>query len=154
VFAPMKRLRYAIAVAAGAVAASAAFYLGACDHCEPPVTFSQINNQIFQRSCAITTVCHTATGAWNAGHLDLETNPYTALLFDPVDNAQAKAEGKKRVKPGDPFNSFLMIKLTLPLDSTDDGGYQESMPLTTNAHLPDCDLAGLRAWILAGAPKN
>jgi hypothetical protein len=124
-----------------------------CGAGAPPTTFQAINNNVFKNSCANFSVCHSKQGARDAGNLDLSQDPYTALFNVDCDNAQAKAEGKKRVLPGDPFNSFMMIKLTLPESSTDDGGYQESMPLG-NPHLPAFDLAGIRAWILAGALNN
>jgi hypothetical protein len=85
--------------------------------------------------------------------LNLETDPYTALVGQAAYNTQANGEGKLRVKPGDPDASFLMIKLQLPLSSTDDGGYQSSMP-SGNPHLPDFDISGIRTWILMGATNN
>jgi hypothetical protein len=119
----------------------------------PPTTFSAINQQVLQPSCAHFSVCHSKTGARDAGKLDLATDPYTALVNADCTNDQAKAEGKKRVVAGDPANSFLLIKLQLPVTATDDGGYQESMPLK-NPHLPDVDLQGIRTWIMKGALNN
>ena len=134
-----------------------------CSGSEPvPMTFSDINKQVFSRSCANFSSCHcnrtlvpncAAPGSTSVGKLDLATDPYTALVNAPAYNALASSQGLLRVKPGDPTNSFLMIKLQLPLASTDDGGYQLSMP-SGNPHLPDVDLNAIAAWITMGAPNN
>ncbi len=126
-----------------------------------PMTFKEINSQILNKSCANFTSCHCSsalTGCNNPGgaavdKLDLMTDPYNALVNAPSYNAQAKAMGLLRVKPGDPANSFLVIKLMLPLAATDDGGYQSSMPYG-NPHLPDVDITAIENWITAGAPNN
>ncbi len=79
-----------------------------------PTTFSGINAQIFQRSCANFSSCHSNAGANSAGGLNMETNTYANLVGKLSNNAMAKAEGKLLVKPGDPEASFLIHKMTLP----------------------------------------
>src|SRR5262245_42922221 len=84
-----------------------------------PHNFAEINTQVLAKGCAAFSTCHSAQGARLAGMLDLATDPYAALVGVPATNAMAKAEGKLRVAPCDPDNSFLMIKLRLPLTATD-----------------------------------
>ena len=119
----------------------------------PPTTFNAINQQIFAHSCANFTVCHDKQGAKEANMLDLATDPYNALVNVPPFNDLANSQGLMRVKPGDPDHSFILIKLQLPLASTDDGGYQASMP-SGNPHLPDFDISGIKTWIMNGAANN
>ena len=52
-----------------------------------------------------------------------------------------------RVDPGHPDNSFLLTKLTGP-----PLGQGSRMPLTGDL-LSDAEVALIRAWILAGAPR-
>jgi len=119
-------------------------------------TFASINTDFLHRSC-LGTSCHSAVFARDAGGLDLETDPYVALLGDagfgaPALNIAGSATGLVRVQPGDPNNSFLMIKLLL----TDAGTplYGSGMP--QQAPGSDCpqSLAIISAWIDAGALNN
>lgn len=122
-------------------------------------TFTDINKQTIQVSCAFTDTCHNAAGAHSSGNLNLHDDPYGALVNVPADDAQAKSEGKVRVKPGDSASSYLYIKLTLPPVS---GACQTSMPISgyggcmpqTSAPLDSSTIAGIKAWIDAGAMKN
>ncbi len=126
-----------------------------CPSNAPPTTFSAINSQILQRSCANFSTCHSDEGAKNAANLNLADDPYTALVNQPSTEPGLKdaTSGFLLVKPGDPDHSLLYIKLMLPLAATDDGGFEESMPLG-NPHLPDTDISGIRTWILNGALNN
>jgi hypothetical protein len=118
------------------------------------MTFAEINTQVLAPSCAAFSVCHSAVGASQANMLNLETNPYTALVNAPAVNAKAAAEGKVRVKPSDPDNSLMWIKLNLPESQTSASvGYGGSMP-QASPHLPKEQLDGIKAWIAAGAPNN
>jgi hypothetical protein len=121
-----------------------------------PHNFDAINSEILQLSCARFTACHSVAGASNAGHLNLDdrvTDPYAALVGHASYNAQAKAEGKLRVRPCDPVDSLMWIKLNLPLSSKKDMGYGESMPVN-NPHLPDSVLAAIHDWIARGALRD
>ena len=128
-----------------------------------PHNFDQINTLILQPLCANFSVCHSPDGQKDAGHLNLLANmpagndPYEQLFLKLSDNDVAKAEGKYRVKPCDPDNSFLWIKLNLPLsqDKNADlkGTYGASMP-RDNPHLPPEQLQAIRDWISRGAHRN
>ena len=132
-----------------------------CGSSTGPSTFSAINTKTLGPSCTFSS-CHSANGAASADKLDLQTDPYTALVNMPAVNPQAKSEGKLLVKPGDSANSFLYIKLTLPpgpgnicptQTPQDVMGYGGCMPQT--APLLDADvLAGIKQWIDSGAPNN
>ena len=124
--------------------------------------FDDINKHVLQPSCAAFSVCHSAQGAHDANMLNLATmnsdgspnDPYTALVGAPAVNKMAKAESKLRVKPCDSTNSFLVIKLTLPLTATDpDVGYGEYMP-QGSGHLDDVTLQAIKDWIDRGALKS
>ncbi len=119
-----------------------------------PTTFTEINDQILQPTCAAFSTCHSTDGASVANHLDLSKFPYQALVNAPAVNMQAMSEGKVRVKPGDPDNSLMWIKLNLPLDASATDGYGGSMPSSDSPHLPDAQLQGIKKWILAGALNN
>lgn len=124
-----------------------------CGPPAPPTTFSAINQQILQRSCANFSTCHSKAGAHNAAKLDLSVDPYKALVNVLSTEPDPMAQGLLLVKPGDPDHSLMYLKLILPLAATDDGGLEESMPLG-NPHLPDYDIQGVRTWILMGALNN
>ncbi|HZS37350.1 MAG TPA: hypothetical protein VFF06_11010 [Polyangia bacterium] len=132
---------------------SLAIVAAGCDPPKPPTTFHEINSQILQRSCANFSTCHSVQGAKDAAKLDLFTDPYKALVNVVSTEPDTKAAGLMLVKPSFPDESLLYLKLNLPLSATDDGGYEESMPLG-NPHLPDYDISGIRTWILMGAPNN
>jgi putative endonuclease len=129
--------------------AVAAVALSGCDP-QGPSKFSEINQQIIQSSCASASVCHSTQGASEANGLNMSQDPYAMLVNAPAVNAQAASEGRVRVKPGDPDNSFMWIKLNLKHES----GYGLPMPSAGNPPLPTDQLAGIRAWIAKGAPND
>src|SRR3954466_5390096 len=112
------------------------FALAGCGSSAPgPSNFAAINTSILQPSCTFSS-CHSRAGANSAGHLDLQTDPYNALVDVLSDNAMAKGEGKKRVTKGDAANSFLFIKLPLPVGPAgicrdEKTGYGGCMPQTS-----------------------
>jgi hypothetical protein len=126
-----------------------------CSPSPPPTTFAAINSQILQRSCANFSTCHSDQGQKTAANLNLAHDPYNALVDQPSTEPGLKdaTSGYLLVKRGDPDHSLLYIKLMLPLAATDDGGFEESMPLG-NPHLPDTDISGIHTWILNGALNN
>src|SRR5262249_37943537 len=101
-----------------------------------PHNFDEINSFVFKPSCAAFSVCHSTQGASMAGNLNLQVDPYTALVNVLSDNNKAKTEGLFRVKPCDPTNSFLIIKLTLAMNQSVTTGYGNYMP-DSNPHLPN-----------------
>lgn len=110
----------------------------------PPVTFQQIQDQIFTSRCA-TSACHSQQV--RSGGLVLEAGAaYAALVRVEPMLAGARARGLLRVDPSMPENSFLLIKLTTP-SSAELGS---RMPLIGNP-LSDEEVEMIRAWIAAGA---
>jgi len=112
-----------------------------------PATLDAIQANIFSPRCALPS-CHDA--ATQVENLDLSAGHAYAQLVgvSPVTGA-AQARGLLRVDPGNPNNSFLLIKLTgPPLLSADEG---LRMP-ETGAPLNDGEIAVISEWI-AGLPK-
>lgn len=131
---------------------------------------------ILTRSCAYTR-CHS--GAIIGGALELTRGTdYWATL---VDIPACEYERMKRVEPGDPEHSWLMVKLTAPFrdrddpnadyiyfdppadwdpgvracrDETEDGTplFGQRMPTTVPNMLPADEIEAIREWIAAGAP--
>jgi hypothetical protein len=111
-------------------------------------SFAQIQSTIFNTTCAVT-FCHSASfpGSIPAGNLDLtEGNSFDQLVGHACDNASARDDGNLRVDPGNPDNSFLVIKLEGPPSFL----YGTQMP----QGLPPLSAAQIklvRDWIAAGA---
>ncbi len=106
------------------------------------VTLADVNAQVFQPRCAFAG-CHAASS--NAGGLDLETDPYGALIDVTPVNQAAAAAGKKLVVPGDPENSFLYQKIAGTLA---DG---EGQPMPIGASLDATQTQLVYDWIAQGA---
>jgi hypothetical protein len=104
-------------------------------------TFSRIQFEIFNQSCAVTSCHDTAT---HQSGLDLSVgNSYVQI----VNIAAVEMPSLKRVAPYDPTNSFLFQKM----NSTTNVGVQMppgASPLSTD------QLNLVRDWILSGAPNN
>jgi len=109
-----------------------------------PATLATIQYKIFTANC-LGSGCHNA--GERPANLVLETGRSAEQLIDvTADNFAAAAAGLKRVDPGNPDNSFLLVKLTNPRPD-----YGSRMPLGRPA-LPAKDVALIREWILNGAP--
>jgi hypothetical protein len=108
-----------------------------------PATFAAIQESIFSPRCAIPT-CHDS--AVRSGGLNLEPDEsYDELVgVEPTVDA-AREAGQLRVDPGDPENSFLLIKLEGP--PLGQGG---RMPLTGTPLTP-AEVDVIRTWIADGA---
>lgn len=108
-------------------------------------TYASLSQQVFV-GCS-TQACH---GGLNPkGNLNLEAEKaYVGLVGAEPDIAQARAEGLLRVSPGNPDESFLMIKLQ-PIDKP---AYGAQMPL--GGRLSDAQIAAVRQWIAKGAPND
>jgi hypothetical protein len=118
-----------------------------------PHNFDEINSFVFKPSCAAFSVCHSTSGASMAGNLNLQVDPYTALVGVLSNNAKAQSQGLLRVKPCDATNSFLIIKLTLPMNLDVNTDYGHYMP-DTNPHLPAEQIQAIKDWISRGALRN
>jgi hypothetical protein len=85
--------------------------------------------------------CHSA--ASKLGGLDLETDPYNTLL-----SGASQYPGRTFVVPGDPTNSFLMVKLQ-GTQAASEGG---QMPV--GAPLSQASLDLVSQWITDGATQD
>lgn len=118
----------------------------------PPKNFTEMNEKILFPSCGKFSSCHSDAGASNANNLNMSTKEkaYMNLVNANAENMQAKMEGRKRVLPGNPAESFLIIKLTLP---NDNGPYEARMP-EQNPPLDQVYIDAIRDWIARGAPND
>ena len=109
-------------------------------------TFATIQRQVFARSCASFS-CH---GAAAAGGLSLVPDAaYGNLVGVAPANDTARGAGLLRVAPGDPAQSYILLKLAGPLAV----GEGDPMPRVGSA-LPAPRVDLLRRWIAAGAPAT
>lgn len=126
---------------------------GTCPPLEP--TFDSIDTKLFKGSCVFSS-CHSTTGSSEAGGLDLEADPYHALLGSDGKGAPAKNMGVMngppllRVKPGDPDGSLLVHKLEI---GDSDPMYGQGMPLGAAGTVCQGARDAIRQWILCGAPQ-
>ncbi len=112
---------------------------------EPEATLSNINDTIFALRCSF---CHTelAASSGEAGKLKLDGTD----LHDSLVGVESEfAPQLDRVVPGDPENSFLMVKI-LGMQ-----GFGEGDPMPpTGSLLSEADIDLIRQWILDGAEDN
>lgn len=132
-------------------AAVPALLLSAASIAQPPasVSFQRDISPLFAKSCAY---CHMKEGP-DAG-LILEPR----LAYVMIVNVASTQSSLKRVAPGDPERSYLLLKMQNR--HLDVGGSGQKMPifpggvprgiLTATAD----DIALVRAWIEAGARDN
>jgi hypothetical protein len=109
-------------------------------------TFSAIQDAIFKRHGCTNDDCH---GSKASGGLDLRPEVAYETLLD----VKAKASDLSRIVPGLPKSSFLYQKLQA---ATAPGSVQVAgSPMPIGAQpLSDKELAAVRIWISAGAPKK
>jgi hypothetical protein len=105
-------------------------------------TFTQIQGQILTPVCA-RAGCHAASAA-SAG-LVLEAGQSYGLL---VGHRSSENGSLDRVSPGDPDRSYMILKLRGDPSITG-----ERMPLG-GPYLTSDQIAGIAAWIRAGAPND
>jgi hypothetical protein len=114
-------------------------------------TFSSINTAFIQVGCGVKQRnCHAADSEVVQSGPSFVGDVYHALVGAPAANRLGTARGLVLVKPGDPDQSFFLIKLRLSsaLDSQYGGGQPASAPGSTCA----ADLAVIEQWIRSGAP--
>jgi hypothetical protein len=108
-----------------------------------PVTFERIQRTIFSPRCSIP-YCHEPL--FKTGDLVLTPDEsYNQLVGVEPDFPSAREDGFLRVDPGNPENSFLLVKLEGP--PLEQGG---RMPLTGAFLTPD-QVQLIRDWIAQGA---
>ncbi|MHB1843787.1 MAG: hypothetical protein ACYCWW_03000 [Deltaproteobacteria bacterium] len=132
-------------------------------------TFTNINANVFQPSCANFSACHRSGAGPTVGNLDLKTDPYTALLGDggtgvpASDYSQGSIvyhyEGMLLVKPGDPENSLLFRKVSESPQQCQLGAPQSDCP--SGSGMPSAGLQlspgvieAIREWIANGAKND
>lgn len=108
----------------------------------PALTFTQIQTQIFTPVCA-KAGCHAA-GSSPSGLVLEAGQSYGNLVGRPA----AENSSLARVAPGDPDHSYMILKLRGDPSITG-----ERMPLG-GPYLTSDQIAGIAAWIRAGAPNN
>lgn len=107
------------------------------------VTLADVQAQVFTPHC-LTVGCHTSTS--QAGNMVLENGAAFASLVEiPAVNFAAMTAGLVRVSPGNPEDSFLLIKLTGP--TIPQGSMMPMGQLPLSADL----IALVRNWIAQGA---
>ncbi|MFI5306014.1 MAG: hypothetical protein ACHQ53_01600 [Polyangiales bacterium] len=120
-------------------------------------TFDSIRTSLLSVSCGTDgTACHSSAGFMDSGELNLADDPYTNLLGADgmgarASNIAGKARNLKRVVPGDPDHSFLVIKLQTK--SSADPDYGSGMPFTAPGSVCPATLDAIRTWITNNASR-
>ncbi len=114
------------------------------DGCYALRPFSTIQ-QVFTQSCALSS-CHSALGRKGNMVIDNEDLSFQSLVNAEPDNAEARAMGWMRVKPGDVENSYLIHKLRG--DGPGDAMPQGGRPLPADI------IHTIEDWIQRGAPTT
>jgi hypothetical protein len=120
--------------------------------------FGSIEPKVIRVSCGVsTTGCHSTEGSVNSGGLDMESDPWLHLLGpdgtgQPANNQEGTVKGLLRVKPGDPDNSFLVIKLSTKTNTSPE--YGSGMPFPTPGDVCPETLETIKVWIAAGAQND
>jgi hypothetical protein len=109
----------------------------------PALTFTEIQNQIFTPNC-VKSGCHSTASASEGLVLA------AGLAYASIVNRPATEEPQlDRIKPGNPAASYLLAKVRGDADITG-----ARMPLDGPPYLTPQQIAGLTAWVEAGAPNN
>jgi len=106
-------------------------------------TYPWIQRNIFSQVCAV--YCHRGASAPKGLQLDAN-NAYART----VDKRSVEVPTLHLIKPGEPLNSYLYIKV-IPSDARRLG---ERMPLNEPPYLPAEKLEAIRSWIARGAPRE
>jgi len=108
------------------------------------VTLAEVQEQIFTPRCAVIS-CH-ANPFPAAGLILEEGESFATLVGQTPNNPTAESLGLLRVDPGNPDNSFLLIKVEGP-DSPDLGTRMPQRP----PDLTPTQIELIRDWIAGGA---
>jgi hypothetical protein len=113
------------------------------------VTFADVQ-AILMKSSNSCPLCHTGGAAMLPASLNIKS--HSDLLADSLECTGAMA--RKRVKPGDAANSYLVhkIKGIMLCPKVDGSGTSVKMPATGGAGVSAEDIVKIEAWINAGAP--
>jgi hypothetical protein len=107
------------------------------------VRYAWVQKNVFTQVCA--SYCHRGASAPKSLQLDA-VNGYQRI----VNVKSTEVPSLLLVKPGDPMNSYLYIKV-IPADPRRVG---ERMPLNEPPYLPTEKLEAIRGWIARGAPRD
>ncbi|MBW3625739.1 MAG: hypothetical protein KY468_20280 [Armatimonadetes bacterium] len=110
-----------------------------------PVSFARIHKEILRPGCA-TSSCHNANARRAGLNLEDPLEAFALMVNHDSTNAAALAQGKKRVVPGKPEESFLVTKLIGPTDE-DEGA---RMPYGADP-LSETQINLVKEWIAGGA---
>ena len=166
------RLALALAIGAGCGGGGGGSDGGAAD-AGPAFapTFANIQQNVIKIGCALE-ICHASDTARNAGGLDLQANPYLALLGDGGTGAPAadplgypyRYNGMLLVAPGDPAHSLLYLKITADPSCKGGAGSQAppqaqcpdglQMPNVAGTSLDPGSIEAIREWIVDGAKND
>ena len=116
-------------------------------------SFSSINEGFLQVGCGTKqSNCHSSVSTGVGSGPSFVGDPYRTLVGAPARNVLGTARGLLLVKPGDPANSFLMIKLRLtePADPLYGSGQPALAPGSTCAAALDA----IALWIAQGAEHD
>jgi len=127
----------------GNVGSSAAATVTVANTAPPPVTFTQLQTQIFTPIC---TACHIGASAPHG--LQLDAAHSYALL---VGVASVEVPSLQRIKPNDPTNSYLVQKIEgiAAVGARMPQGCPTSQPCLSQATIDQ-----VKAWVSAGALNN
>jgi hypothetical protein len=109
------------------------------------LSFQQISADVFTQSCA-SSFCHQGNPPPTAP-MSLDRDLAYAQL---VGVASSQSPQLLRVKPGDPANSYLVIKLK----SASTAQYGTTLMPLNRSSLTDEAIAAIEAWIARGAPND
>ena len=112
----------------------------------PSNAFEQIQREVFDVHC-LSAGCHDVASQEAGLVLDAGVS-YEDLVDVAPTNAVAGAQGLLRVTPGDPEQSYLLVKLVNPGPALGSRMPLGQPPLTAD----EIDL--VRSWILDGAPAS
>ncbi len=128
--------------AAGNSATSAPVTVTVDNMAQPAVTFSELQTQIFTPICS---VCHTGNGTSLPGSMNLTAGHAYASI---VNVASVEQSGLKRINPGNPTSSYLVLKI-------------EGAPGISGARMPfggpylsQSTINEVISWVEEGAPNN
>lgn len=105
--------------------------------------YTWVQKNVFSPICAV--YCHRGASAPKGLQLDA-VNAYQRT----VGMKSVEVPALTLIKPGDPMNSYLYLKV-IPSDPRRVG---ERMPLNEPPYLPAEKLEAIRAWIARGAPRD
>lgn len=105
--------------------------------------YAWVQKNVFSQVCAV--YCHRGASAPKGLQLDA-ANAYQRTVGMP----SVEVPALTLIKPGDPTNSYLYLKV-IPADPRRVG---ERMPLNEPPYLPAEKLEAVRAWIARGAPRD